>query len=341
MIVFRVLVSFFFISINFIGSWTVFFTGASCLQIMEFAVPEAVKMGEDHQLICQYQLSSAETLYFLRWYKDGNEFFRYMPKETPAHRVYNVSGVRIKTQSSSSTNVLLTNVDAATSGLYRCEVSAEAPGFETADREAQFHVIEGPKGYPFVTVSKGVVDESTVNETIIANCSGMEATPAPQLSWSLASIPIPTEKEFVTHSVQNGIIDSLRLKRTSSTLRLPMYWIASFIEKLERTRRLSDFIQGHFIVIPLRCTSHILGLFEESDTSDIRVLRHLSSTTSPAVPGNRVAVKLAKPSPNSSAAGANTRHGAFTNGSSSIARILDLTLMGIVLTSSTWFAHHC
>ncbi|KZS03688.1 putative Beat-va [Daphnia magna] len=101
-----------------------------------------------------------------------------------------------------------------------------------------------------------------------------------------------------------------------------MYWIASFIEKLERTRRLSDFIQGHFIVLPLRCTSHILGLFEESDTSDIRVLRHLSSTTSPAVPGNRVAVKLAKPSPNSSAAGANTRHGAFTNGSSSIARIL-------------------
>lgn len=63
---------------------------------MEFSVPVAVKVGEDHELVCEYQLNSAETLYFLRWYKDGNEFFRYMPKETPAHRTYNVSGVRIK-----------------------------------------------------------------------------------------------------------------------------------------------------------------------------------------------------------------------------------------------------
>lgn len=203
--------------------------------------------------------------------------------------------------------------------------------------------IDGPKGHPFVTVSRGVVDDSMVNETIIANCSGMEGNPAPQLSWSLASISVgqkseneiiktrdlrqflpkvPAEKPLVTHSVQNGIINSLKLKRTISTLHLPTYWIANFIEKLERTRGLNGFIQGHFIVLPLRCTSHILGLFEESDTSDIRVLRHLPSTSSPAVPGSRIAVKLAKPSPNSSAAGANTRHGAFTNCSSSIARIL-------------------
>ena len=33
------------------------------------------------------------------------------------------------------------SVDASSSGLYRCEVSAEAPGFETADREAHFNVI--------------------------------------------------------------------------------------------------------------------------------------------------------------------------------------------------------
>ena len=151
--------------------------GINCLQITEFSVPIAAKVGEDRQLSCQYQLSSNETLYFLRWYKDGNEFFRYMPKETPAQRVYNVSGVRIKvrhflkilivlceapkspnvrgrsneiicqlfcfmkTLSSTSTNVILANVCASTSGLYRCEVSAEAPGFETADREAHFNVI--------------------------------------------------------------------------------------------------------------------------------------------------------------------------------------------------------
>lgn len=66
------------------------------MQITEFYVPVAVKVDEDHRLSCHYQLSSTETLYFLRWYKDGNEFFRYMPKETPSQRVYNVSGVNVK-----------------------------------------------------------------------------------------------------------------------------------------------------------------------------------------------------------------------------------------------------
>lgn len=40
-----------------------------------------------------------------------------------------------------STSVMLTQVDPSTSGLFRCEVSAEAPSFETADREAEFNVI--------------------------------------------------------------------------------------------------------------------------------------------------------------------------------------------------------
>ena len=82
-------------------SFSLFFLGVNSLQITEFSVPIAVKVGENHQLSCQYQLSSNETLYFLRWYKDGNEFFRYMPKETPAQRVYNVSGVRIKVNQTS------------------------------------------------------------------------------------------------------------------------------------------------------------------------------------------------------------------------------------------------
>lgn len=55
-------------------------------------------------------------------------------------------------------------------------------------------VADGPKGLPFVTVSKVTVDESIANETIVANCSGMEGIPAPQLSWSLASIPVITQR---------------------------------------------------------------------------------------------------------------------------------------------------
>ncbi|XP_046642780.1 uncharacterized protein LOC124327815 [Daphnia pulicaria] len=340
MIVRRSTVNLFFVFFNFIGIVQVFFTGVNCLQITDFLVPLAAKVGEDRQLSCQYQLGSNETLYFLRWYKDGNEFFRYMPKETPAQRVYNVSGVRIKTLSSTSTNVVLTKVEASTSGLYRCEVSAEAPGFETADREAHFNVIDGPKGLPFVTVSKVTVDESIANETIVANCSGMEGIPAPQLSWSLASIPVPNDKQFVVQWVQNGIADNL--KRTTSMLILPIDWIIQVVNRLERSRALAGLVKGSDVVLPLICTSHILGLFEESDKHDIRVIRNSPTTWAPSsIPGSRVAIKLAKSatSINSSATGLSTRHGAFTNVSSNITTqfFSRLILAGFILMfSSTW-----
>ena len=69
------------------------FTGA--LHIESLVVPAAAKLGDDLQLSCHYHLDDTENLYALRWYKDEKEFFRYMPKETPAQRFFNVSGIRI------------------------------------------------------------------------------------------------------------------------------------------------------------------------------------------------------------------------------------------------------
>ena len=59
-------------------------------------MPISSKIGEDHKLICEYKLNSSESLYFLRWYKDGKEFFRYMPKEEPPNRVFDGAGVTVK-----------------------------------------------------------------------------------------------------------------------------------------------------------------------------------------------------------------------------------------------------
>lgn len=101
---------------------------------------------------------------------------------------------------------------------------------------------------------------------------------------------------------------------------LPTDWIIRVVEKLERARALDGLMRGPDIVLPLICTSHILGLFEESDKHDIRVIRNLPTTSAPAIPGSRVAIKLVKSAPtNSSTTGVNTRHGAFTNVSTNIA----------------------
>ena len=42
---------------------------------------------------------------------------------------------------SSGHSVVLTNVASSASGHYKCEISAEAPSFETDTREAILHVV--------------------------------------------------------------------------------------------------------------------------------------------------------------------------------------------------------
>ena len=67
---------------------------ANGLHIERLDVPGVVAIGDDHVLTCDYDLNGT-SLYVLRWYKDDREFFRYMPKETPAKRDYGVPGVRV------------------------------------------------------------------------------------------------------------------------------------------------------------------------------------------------------------------------------------------------------
>ena len=49
-----------------------------------------------------------------------------------------------------------------------------------------------PIGQPFIlTTSRGTMGSgAAANEPLVANCSGPEGWPAPQLSWTLASNPV-------------------------------------------------------------------------------------------------------------------------------------------------------
>lgn len=107
-------------------------------------------------------------------------------------------------------------------------------------------------------------------------------------------------------------------KKATSTLHLQPDFINKFISQLEKFRNLNDLMNGSFIVLQLRCTSHFLGLFEQSDEIFIRIQRtQLPTTSIPVVSGSRDIVKSTKSSLTSTAGGANTHHGAFTNVSSS------------------------
>lgn len=62
------------------------------LRMLELMVPKYVVRGETIDLQCNFNLDG-EKLYSVKWYKDGNEFYRYVPQEMPPVMVFNHPGV--------------------------------------------------------------------------------------------------------------------------------------------------------------------------------------------------------------------------------------------------------
>lgn len=62
------------------------------LRDVRITVPIAVKRGDNAQLICNYDLEG-DTLYSVKWYKGSREFYRYLPKEKPAIKLFPVAGI--------------------------------------------------------------------------------------------------------------------------------------------------------------------------------------------------------------------------------------------------------
>lgn len=85
---------YFFVKIN---SWSFLFLGISfgrSLKDMRLSVPRAVRLGHSVTLGCEYDLEDA-ALYSVKWYRNNEEFYRYVPKEEPPIRVFTSPGVTI------------------------------------------------------------------------------------------------------------------------------------------------------------------------------------------------------------------------------------------------------
>lgn len=63
--------------------------------MLELVVPQHVVRGQNIRLECNFNLDG-ETLYSVKWYKDGNEFYRYVPQDKPPVLVFELPGVTAK-----------------------------------------------------------------------------------------------------------------------------------------------------------------------------------------------------------------------------------------------------
>lgn len=73
---------------------TVFISGVTSLHIVDFRVPSLVVRNQNVRLECTYDMDG-EILYSVKWYKDGQEFYRFVPRDHPQTQWFSQMGVTV------------------------------------------------------------------------------------------------------------------------------------------------------------------------------------------------------------------------------------------------------
>ncbi|XP_031845814.1 uncharacterized protein LOC116432710 [Nomia melanderi] len=197
-------------------------TGAA-IKLLRLEVPSIADPRLDKvTLRCEYDLDGLD-LYSVKWYKDGAEFFRYMPEAKPQGRDFPVEGVYVDVDRSDCKQVTLLG-QANTSkgkvnlvGSYGCEVSTEAPSFLTIYEVANMSVAIPPSERPSL---QGLRPSYEAGEILHAECTSAPSYPAAALAFILNGKEVSkgSTKELPTSGpTENSIVSSTRL---SLSLRL-------------------------------------------------------------------------------------------------------------------------
>ncbi|XP_073816466.1 beaten path IV [Musca autumnalis] len=156
----------------------------------------------------EHDEEEGEDLYAIKWYKDNEEFYRFVPKANPPKTSYRVDGVRVIEEHSDSSRVLLRGLTINSTGLYRCEISAEAPSFASVQGEGQMDVVYLPRDGPHI---KGQQFQYQIGEILNLNCSSGKSHPASHLQWFINDQPVLDEQYLIHYNDtvhRHGLITS-------------------------------------------------------------------------------------------------------------------------------------
>ncbi|XP_053958447.1 uncharacterized protein LOC128863348 [Anastrepha ludens] len=219
------------------------------LRDVRVKIPHAARRGEKVTLKCLYDLEG-DSLYSVKWYKGRREFYSFTPKETPAIKVYQITGVRVERSASNESQLVLDSVTVSTTGKYSCEVSADAPSFHTEISAGELEVVEVPGKDPIIT---GIRPRYRVGDIVRGNCTSRHSKPAANLTWTINGRE--TNPSHIRHH-----------------------------KPLREARELETAISGiHFVVTPqhfsggklkIRCTAHIHDVYWKSTEKSIEEERH-------------------------------------------------------------------
>ncbi|XP_063977237.1 uncharacterized protein LOC135162556 [Diachasmimorpha longicaudata] len=151
----------------------------SGLKEVRMQTPTAVEKGNSAVLNCWYDLEGS-SLYTVKWYKSGREFYRYTPNESPPAKTFPIGNLKVNLGESNATQVSLMDLDFDAAGDYSCEVSEDAPSFHTAIVYRTMNVVELPSQRPAI---QGLKRKYRIDDTLRLNCTSSKSRPAANLTW--------------------------------------------------------------------------------------------------------------------------------------------------------------
>jgi len=153
--------------------------GGEAIRLTETKIPSHAIQGEDVILKCSYDMEG-DKLYSVKWYRNGKEFYRHIPSDNPSTAVFRQPGLIVDEFQSSETRIILRSIQLNSEGTYLCEVSGEAPLFQTAKNQNFLNVVDLPDEGPII---HGSQPRYNTGDILSANCSSSNSLPAAKLLW--------------------------------------------------------------------------------------------------------------------------------------------------------------
>lgn len=76
------------------------------IKLVNVSIPQHALRGRDVKLQCQYDLEG-DKLYSVKWYRNGQEFYRYIPTDSPKTAIFPRKGIFVDVSQSNLSNIFL------------------------------------------------------------------------------------------------------------------------------------------------------------------------------------------------------------------------------------------
>ncbi|XP_031617834.1 uncharacterized protein LOC116337418 [Contarinia nasturtii] len=239
------------------------FSICTCLKDLKIYVPEAVALGDAVTLSCYYNLENA-SLYSVRWYLEQEEFYRFVPKESPPSRVFAVAGISVDLTKSNEHTVTLRSVSRIISGKYQCEASADAPLFHTETSTAKMLVVELPSHNPVLTVSNNNSKNGiAIGELLKATCISSPSHPPVNFTWTINGNIWPSSNVGL-RSMQTIEMNTV-IPNNDSDANAKEAW-SDMIVRIENHMLIPDNRK-----ILIRCETNIFNLYRGAVEAELKI----------------------------------------------------------------------